>query len=75
MFVFQLSARTVPVLGKDHTWSLMPLGVHAPREDRTWLLTPVDICVAVHGKHHTWLLMSVGVELLALSRMYKILWR
>ena len=75
VFVFQLSARTVPVPGKDHTWSLMPLGVHAPREDRTWSLTPVDICVPVLGKDHTWLLMPVGVEYLVFSRIYKILWR
>ena len=81
VFVFQLSARTVPVPGKDPTWLLMPLGVHAPREDRTWSLTPVDICVPVLGEDHTWSLMPVGVKYLvlwkgySLSRIYKILWR
>ena len=44
------------------TWSLIPLGVHAPCEDRTWSLTPVDICVPVLGKDHTWSLMPLGVH-------------
>ena len=71
----------VLVPGKDQTWSLIPLGVHAPPEDRTWSPTPIDICVPVLGKDHTWSLMPVRIEYLVLwkgysmSRIYKILWR